>query len=208
MDYVLSKFITTVLQSSLNREIPYLKWKDHEEIMARILRGEIGCTPTETVAGILGLPETQNRINDIKKGPDTKPLACIIGKKEQCLQLWGTLPPHTDKLAAFWPGPLTLIAGEGEGRALRMPAIPELLSLLKKTGPLVCTSANFSGEEPASSPRKIPEKLLSQLDFLIDEHPATLLGTASTILLYKNTSWHCLRQGSLAEKEWKKALIS
>ncbi|MBF0198882.1 MAG: Sua5/YciO/YrdC/YwlC family protein [Planctomycetes bacterium] len=190
----------------LNKKIPYLKWHQQEEIISRIKKGEVGITPTETVAGILALPSEEERINAIKESPDTKPLAHIIASAEHCRGLWGDLPPGSTNLASFWPGPLTLIAGPGEGLALRVPKIPELQDIISATGPLVCTSANFSGENPAQVPRDVPNSLLNRIDFIIDEEPEAGLGEASTILKYSGCHWHCLRQGALGENDWKNAL--
>lgn len=143
------------------------------DLSLRLLKGEIALGPTETVMGLLALPALSSRINTLKKSNDKKPLIHLIGKLEDAYDLWA---PEGLKVAEpllkCWPAPLTIIAPEkktGQGLALRMPSHPELLALLKLTGPLVSSSANITGKPVCESVDDADPELLKDLDFLIDE---------------------------------------
>lgn len=81
--------------------------------------------------------------------------------------------------AAFWPGPLTIIAraqpsltwdlGETRGTvALRMPDDPIALDLLARTGPLAVSSANRSGNPAASTAGQAREQLGDAVEVYLD----------------------------------------
>lgn len=178
-----------------------LKWKDFSEIISRLERGEVACCPTESVVGIMANPSLEHRINNIKKSPRDKPLARIIGNRQHLQQLWPNPHPSAEKLSSLWPGPLTLISGPGPGLAFRMPDVPELLKLLESSGPLLASSANFSGAEAPAHLKDVDPDFIDAVDFVIDEQCDNVLNQASTILKFNGDHWKILREGPIKREQ-------
>jgi L-threonylcarbamoyladenylate synthase len=131
------------------------------EYAARLRAGEVVAFPTETVYG-LGADATNSdavlRIYETKGRPRFNPLIVHVAD----LQMAKTLvvfSPLAERLAAFWPGPLTLVMprrSEGglsdivtaglDTVGIRIPDHPLALALIRETGrPLAAPSANPSG---------------------------------------------------------------
>ena len=61
------------------------------------------------------------------------------------------------------------MTGEHDGLAVRVSAHPLVQALCQAWGgPLVSTSANLAGEEPARSRQQLDPRLLARLDGIID----------------------------------------
>ncbi|MBF0244877.1 MAG: Sua5/YciO/YrdC/YwlC family protein [Planctomycetes bacterium] len=176
-------------------------WNDVELIAARIADGAIGIVPTETVPGLVALPSLAKRVNELKGGLEGKPLALLIADDSDARNLWGESFAAAQSLVALWPGPLTLIAGGGEGLALRMPDHDQLRRLLRLTGPLLGTSANLSGRPAPADLTSVDPDLLELVDFVVEEdrRPA---GLASTILRLSAGQWQELRPGAVKKSTW------
>lgn len=110
-------------------------------------------------------------------------------------------------VAAFWPGPLTLVLlaqpslqwdlGDTGGTvALRMPLHRTALALLELTGPLAVTSANRTGEPPATTCDEAVEQLGEAVSVYLDGGPCTS-SSASTILDVTSLVPRVLRLGEL-----------
>jgi tRNA threonylcarbamoyl adenosine modification protein (Sua5/YciO/YrdC/YwlC family) len=83
----------------------------------------------------------------------------------------------------FWPGALTLILHEtphlawdlGEARgtvAVRMPDHPVALALIEQTGPLAVSSANRSGQPPATTAMDARLQLGAAVAVYLDAGPS------------------------------------
>lgn len=109
----------------------------------------------------------------------------------------------------YWPGPLTLIVGAPKAPdwlrlgldtlAVRMPDDKKLLELIRRTGPLISTSANPEGEVPAKNAEEGLEYFGDKLDFYVDA--GSLTGQASTIASVNNGKLQVIRQGAVNIKE-------
>ena len=131
------------------------------EAVAAIRDGRIVVIPTDTVYGVGARPEAAATIFDLKQRPRDKALP-VLGPDLDRLGGVADLDDDARALAReHWPGPLTLVVrrhpaftddlgGTDDGTvAVRVPAHPVALDLLRQTGPLAVTSANVSGEPPA-----------------------------------------------------------
>lgn len=177
-----------------------------EEAVKILQKGELVIIPTETVYGIAALlsqTEAIARIFDLKKRPLTNPLAVLIADLDQLDDLITGFPPGARELIdAHWPGPVSLVfpanttAVPAIARAnlstvaIRMPDHPLARDIIRKTGPLVATSVNISGEAPATHPSHIA------FDLPIVESATPLIGHPSTVLEYRDGKWVTLRFGS------------
>jgi len=150
---------------------------------AAIARGELVVIPTDTVYGlaadafnaqaVLALVTAKGRT------PATPP-PVLIGSLPTLDALAEEVHEEVRALAArFWPGALTIIVparasldldlGETRGTvALRMPDDPIALELLKDTGPLAVSSANRTGEPPATTAEAAAEALGEAVAVIID----------------------------------------
>ncbi|MFQ3651573.1 MAG: L-threonylcarbamoyladenylate synthase [Gemmataceae bacterium] len=159
------------------------------DLAAQLLRGgQLVAFPTETVYG-LGAdalnPHAVAAIYQAKGRPAHNPLIVHVAD-QACAQSLAQWNEAAQRLAQqFWPGPLTLVlparptvpaivrAG-GPSVALRMPAHPVALELLRLTGrPLAAPSANRSGRLSPTT----PEHVLKDLEGRI---AAVILGGATT----------------------------
>lgn len=144
--------------------------------------GGVLAYPTEAVWGLGCDPANDDairRILELKQRPWQKGLVVVAAALEQ-LQDW--LLPLSDhdlqQVMATWPGPVTwvlpcrdevspLLRGEHASLAVRVTAHPLVRALCEQVGPLVSTSANPAGAEPARSHQEVGEYFPDQLDYVL-----------------------------------------
>jgi L-threonylcarbamoyladenylate synthase len=183
----------------------------------RVLRGGgIVAYPTETFYG-LGVdarsPAACDRLFELKGRPAGKALPCIVsglGQLEEVARCLGSavLP----LVREFWPGPLTLVieakpglaasSPEG-GLAVRASGLRLPRDLAEGLGaPITATSANRSGEPPATTAEEVLSELGPELDLILDGGPCAG-GLPSTIVDVRETPPRLIREGrvSFAEVE-------
>ena len=82
------------------------------EEAARCLKTGVVAIPTETVYGLaasIHCPEAIEAIFTLKGRPRQNPLILHLARAEELSEWVSSFPPDFEKLAALWPGPLTLI---------------------------------------------------------------------------------------------------
>jgi tRNA threonylcarbamoyl adenosine modification protein (Sua5/YciO/YrdC/YwlC family) len=96
----------------------------------------------------------------------------------------------------WWPGPLTLIlhAIGGGTLGVRIPKHKVALDLLRHAGPLMTTSANLHGRDPAMNADEAAQ--LAGVMAVIDGGAAPG-GTASTVVDLTGPEPHVLREGAI-----------
>ena len=171
---------------------------------AQLVRsGAVLAFPTDTVYGLGASADDElarKRIYQIKGRPVGMPLILMVAAESQ---LEGYV--HVDSRAEsmmrrWWPGPLTLIlhAKGGGTLGVRIPKHKVALGLLRHAGPLMTTSANIHGREPAMSAEEAGA--LSGVMAVIDGGAAPG-GTASTVLDLTGPEPHVLREGAITAPE-------
>jgi L-threonylcarbamoyladenylate synthase len=168
------------------------------EQAAAILRdGGLVALPTETVYG-LGAnaldAEAVSRIFAAKQRPAWDPIIVHVSDGEMLAGLVEQVPEAARKLmAAFWPGPLTLLLPRTSavpdavtaGRPLvgvRMPAHPVALELIRRAGvPVAAPSANLFGHTSPTTAAHVLADLDGRIDAVLDAGP-TEHGVESTVL--------------------------
>lgn len=130
--------------------------------------------PTDTVYGIAADPyqeEAVLRLAKLKGRDRSKPLAVLVADMDQAISLVKFDDVALDLAEKHWPGGLTLVLrriesvphwiGDAHSRTVgvRCPDHPLVLELLREFGPLVVTSANRSGDEPANTADEAAEVL-------------------------------------------------
>jgi len=112
-----------------------------------------------------------------------------------------------DLIDAFWPGPLTLIfranpslvwdLGDTKGTvAVRMPMHQVALDLLRETGPMAVSSANRSGQPPATTVEEAEEQLGDSVAVYLDGGPCAD-NVPSTIVDLTTAVPRLLRKGAI-----------
>lgn len=149
-----------------------------EAAIGAVKRGDLVVLPTDTLYGlgadafkswaVTALLEAKGRTRQM-------PPPVLVGSRETLDGLVFGLPTAAkDLVEAFWPGALTIVVehapslqwdlGDLDGTvAVRMPLHPVALEVLRETGPMAVSSANKTGEPPAST----AEEARSQLGFAV-----------------------------------------
>ena len=184
--------------------------------------GALVAFPTETVYG-LGADATNGRavaaIFEAKGRPRFNPLIVHVASREAAEELV-ELPEAGRRLAAaFWPGPLTLVAPKAAGAgiaelataglptlAVRVPAHPLALALLRTVGrPVAAPSANPSGRISPTSADHVLEGLGGRIAAVLDGGPCEV-GLESTIIGVAGETAVLLRPGGLPTEAVEAAL--
>jgi tRNA threonylcarbamoyl adenosine modification protein (Sua5/YciO/YrdC/YwlC family) len=171
---------------------------------ARLIRGGgVVAFPTDTVYGLGAAVDDEvarQRIYRIKGRPVGLPLILMVAAESQ---LEGLV--HVDSRAEalirrWWPGPLTLIlhAKGGGTLGVRIPQHKVALELLRAAGPLMTTSANLHGKDPALTASEAG--VLNGVAAVLDGGMAPG-GTASTVLDLTGPEPHVLREGAITAPE-------
>lgn len=165
----------------------------NDEVSA-FLQGGIIAYPTEAVFGLGCDPDNEdalNRLLKIKKRPAEKGLILLAGNYAQLLPYIDVSKIPQEKLndiLAKWPDGITqivpknknispLLSGKFDTIAVRVTSQPDVVALCEKTDkPIVSTSANLTGKEPAKTWHTLDQSLVDQIDCIIK---GTTLGHTS-----------------------------
>ncbi|NPA49586.1 MAG: threonylcarbamoyl-AMP synthase, partial [Thermodesulfobacteria bacterium] len=161
--------------------------ENQEEALRAALKalkeGKVVVIPTETFYGLAvdcQNEEALKRLFALKRRPEEKPVLLLVGDLAQLEEVVREITPLARKLiAAFWPGPLTLVlearpglssfltAGTGKV-AVRLSSHPVPRRLALSFGrPITGTSANLSGKPPARSVAEVLAQLPG-VDLVLD----------------------------------------
>lgn len=169
-------------------------------------RGEMVILPTDTVPGLFAMdtPVGEESILELKRRDPARHLARMFGSRKQVLNSV-KLVNKIQRLAIqrLLPGRVTMIlpskAGKGKTLGVRLPMDSSLRALIRRTGPLIATSANISGEElrdpSALSPSLVKGVALVEEDF----HPDTVTQPlSSTVIDLTTRNPLILRKGAVS----------
>jgi tRNA threonylcarbamoyl adenosine modification protein (Sua5/YciO/YrdC/YwlC family) len=126
---------------------------------------------------VQGLLDAKGRGRDM-------PVPVLVGSWSTVDGLVLGVPPEARRLIeAFWPGGLSIVLrhapslawdlGDTRGTVmLRMPLHPVALELLREVGPMAVSSANRSGQPPATTAAQARDQLGERVPVLLDGGPA------------------------------------
>jgi tRNA threonylcarbamoyl adenosine modification protein (Sua5/YciO/YrdC/YwlC family) len=207
-----------------------LRWHDTEDPLRIIQQaaqalaeGKLVAFPTETVYGIAAnvwIPEAVDRLAACKDRSGQKPMALALCRAEEVFNWLPDLGKVGWRLARrCFPGPLTLVSGDGLARGLagrlpesvrrwvcptgtlglRVPCHEAILQVLDAlAGPLVLTSANPSGKVEATTADQVARTFADRLALIIDDGPSPL-GRPSTVVVVEGERWKVAREGVITE---------
>ncbi|HET8591299.1 MAG TPA: L-threonylcarbamoyladenylate synthase [Nakamurella sp.] len=173
--------------------------------------GNLVVLPTDTVYGLgadaFNAAAVRALLAAKGRGPDM-PVPVLVGS-------WTTIdglvlevsPTARLLIEAFWPGGLSLVLqhapslawdlGDTAGTVMvRMPLHPVALDLLRAVGPMAVSSANRSGQPPATTAADAEAQLGGDVAVYLDGGPAPV-GVASTIVDLTAEVPRVLRQGAV-----------
>lgn len=156
-------------------------------IFSHIKKSLIAVIPTDTIYGVVASALNKKavlRLYRLKKRTPEKPFIILIDKISH-LDDFGVILSIKQKtvLKKFWPGKISVIFTLSckksiknlrylhrgtNSLAFRLPENDRLVSLLKKTGPLVAPSANPEGLPPAKNIKEAENYFGSKVDIYID----------------------------------------
>ncbi|HEV2779779.1 MAG TPA: L-threonylcarbamoyladenylate synthase [Actinophytocola sp.] len=149
--------------------------------------GQLVVIPTDTVYGIgsdaFSLSAVHSLLAAKGRGPDM-PVGVLVGSWSTIDGLVLSVPYQARQLIeAFWPGDLSIVLrhapslawdlGHTKGTVMvRMPLHPVAIELLRETGPMAVSSANRSGQPPASTVDEAREQLGDSVRVYLDGGPS------------------------------------
>ena len=181
------------------------------EALAALKRGELVIVPTETVYGLAAddcNPLALEKLFAAKGRSKDKPITLLAARIAELEQRGARLPLTARRLAdKFWPGPLTLVLESPAGwLGFRIPDHPVMLAVLRAWGGvLAVTSANRSGESPATTAAAALTALEPFVALALDAGPSAG-GVPSTVVKVDGDRVKILRAGSIAEVDIKRAV--
>jgi L-threonylcarbamoyladenylate synthase len=140
------------------------------------------------------------------------PVSVLVGSWSTVDGLVLSVPQDARKLIeAFWPGGLSIVLphapslawdlGETRGTVnLRMPLHPVALELLREIGPMAQSSANISGQQPATTAAEARSQLGESVSVYLDGGPAGDPVPSSIVDLTGDTP-RMLREGAVSRAE-------
>jgi L-threonylcarbamoyladenylate synthase len=183
------------------------------QAVAELRAGGIVAVPTETVYGLAARASDATavaRIYAAKGRPSFNPLIVHVAGKAQAAELVVIDALAARLMAAFWPGPLTLVLPLRAGArvaglvtagldtlAVRCPAHPVMQTLIAAAGPLAAPSANASGRISSTTAAHVAASLGGKVGLILDGGRCSA-GVESTIVRVFDGKWQVLRPGALA----------
>ncbi len=181
----------------------------------RLGAGGVLVFPTETFYGLAADPRNPEAVAALlraKGRPEGQALPLLAGDRSQ-VQLvapgWETVPLAEKLAEAFWPGPLSLIlpaapelapgvAGADGSVAVRVSSHPLAAALARRFGhPLIATSANKSGEAPATEASDAARGLAGSPGLAVLDGGPTAGGAPSTLVDPRTSPPRILREGAV-----------
>lgn len=177
--------------------------------------GRLVVLPTDTLYGlgcdafdsdaVASLLATKNRGRDM-------PVPVLVGSWDTIEGLVLSVTPRMRELVrAFWPGGLSIVVeqapslawdlGDAGGTVMvRMPLHPVAIELLREVGPMAVSSANRSGNPPATTADEARAQLGDDIAVYLDGGPADH-ATPSTIVDLSGPTPAILRSGAIAPEQ-------
>ena len=188
------------------------------EICDVIQKGGIVAFPTETVYGV-GIhfddEEALERLMEAKNRDYSKAITLMVADKKDISQYAYISPQAQKMIDQFMPGMITLIFKKKEsvrdsmtnGKStigIRIPDSEFVLSLLKKVGPMLVTSANLSQHSNTTSTQEVLNQLDGRIDLVVDGKTSDNI--ASTVGDVSQDEIKILRAGKITKEQIEEAI--
>jgi L-threonylcarbamoyladenylate synthase len=174
-------------------------------------KGSVIVMPTDTVYGLVCSAKDKLAVAKLYeiKSRSSKPGTIVAASVDQLVEL-GIKRRYLTAVEHLWPSPISvIIPSEPEHRyldlgsgtlAMRVTSDKKLAEILKNTGPLLTSSANLPGEQPATSIEQARRYFGSRVDEYFDGGNLSER-KPSTIVRVVDDAVEVLRQGSVIINE-------
>ena len=188
------------------------------EICDVIQKGGIVAFPTETVYGVgihFNDEEALERLMEAKNRDYSIAITLMVAGKADISQYAYISPQAQKMINQFMPGMITLIFKKKEsvrdsmtnGKStigIRIPDSEFVLSLLKKVGPMLVTSANLSQHSNTTSTQEVLNQLDGRIDLVVDGKTSDNI--ASTVVDVSQDEIKILRAGKITKEQIEEAI--
>ncbi|MCL1811319.1 MAG: L-threonylcarbamoyladenylate synthase [Methanomassiliicoccaceae archaeon] len=189
------------------------------EAAAEIAEGNLIVYPTETVYGIGADIFNEVAVKNLflaKRRPFDMALSVAVSDKKM-MESIAILDDNADKLVkAFLPGPLTiiiekkpdvpdLVTAMSRKVGIRMPDHPVAREVIRRSGPVVATSANLHSHPDATDIDAAVKDLGESVSMYMDSGPSKLK-RPSTIVWIMKGDVEIIRQGAITIKDIEEVL--
>jgi L-threonylcarbamoyladenylate synthase len=191
-----------------------------EDGIAALRAGELVVYPTETFYGIGADPFSASalaRLFRVKEREPGRPVGLIAADAAMAFSVAREVPIEARRLAdAFWPGPLTIVMAARDeiapeltgpdGVGVRVSPNPVARALSAGLGrPVTATSANLTGEAPASTLDEACAGLGEKVKVYLEGGKLTA-SVPSTVIAVGGHGWRMIRVGAISEDQIAAAL--
>jgi L-threonylcarbamoyladenylate synthase len=150
------------------------------KVVSLLQSGAVAVIPTDTVYGLVARAddyEAVARLYALKHRTKGKPGTVIAASIQQLIELGidGSTLAH---VAHLWPNPLSIVIQTAPhldylnmgllDLAVRIPEDQSILKLLRRTGPLLTSSANEPGKPPATNLAEAQQFFGDSVDLYVD----------------------------------------
>lgn len=195
-----------------------VKQENIDEVVEAVFNNQVVAFPTETVFGVgvrFNSKQALDALMEAKNRDYSKPITLMLYDKKE-IEKYAYINKDIEKIVdTFMPGMLTLVFKKKEsvdslmtnGKetiGIRIPDHQWVLSLLKKTGPMLVTSANLSQHQNTTTTKAVLEQLDGRIELVVDGKTNDTI--ASTVVDVSTGEIKILREGKITEKEIKDAI--
>lgn len=189
-----------------------------DEVVDRLRRGEVVVLPTDTLYALVAAvesPKGLKRIFEIKARDDANPLPVFAADLSQA-RMAARFGPEAERLAeAFWPGALTLVlprrpnaawdlGGDPSTIGIRIPDSDFVRQVCRGAGLVTGTSANVSGQPPATDVEQAIDALGDKVEMYVDGGPSPKSVPSTVVSLVEG--FRVLREGAVSVAELRKVI--
>jgi L-threonylcarbamoyladenylate synthase len=182
---------------------------DDPQVAALLHQGKVGVIPTDTIYGVVANASNKQaveRLYELKQRRDDARSGTVIAANIQQLIDFGLDEAVVKSVSHLWPNPLSIelplgdefayLFQSGPHRAFRVVADPKVARILEKTGMLLTSSANRTGDPPATTVDQAEDYFGDQVDFYVDggdlsDRPP------STVAVIRGGKLHVVRPGAV-----------
>ena len=190
---------------------------DEPEVAKLIKDGQVGVLPTDTIYGLVADASNQAACERLYKlkSREHKPGTIIAASIDQLVEL-GLERRYLKAVEQFWPGSVSVIIPadtelaylhlDKVSLACRIPSDSVMSKLLYKSGPLLTTSANQPGHQPACNIKEAQAYFGENVNFYVDggnfkdRPPSTIIRIVDDVV-------EVLREGAVNIDEGSGAII-
>ncbi|MEG0367532.1 MAG: L-threonylcarbamoyladenylate synthase [Coprobacillus sp.] len=174
--------------------------------------------PTETVYGLgvrFNSEKALDKLMEAKERDYSKAITLMVAERDDIGKYAYVSDDAKKIINAFMPGMITMVFKKKEdvnpvmtnGKetiGVRIPDSEYVLSLLRKVGPMLVTSANLSNHPNTTSTKEVLDQLDGRIDLVVDGK--TNDNIASTVVDVSNGDINILRVGKISKENIEEIL--